>query len=123
VVERDEAIRAALAGLLKDEGYRIVEAETLFEVESLIDNSHEPMVLVVGDTDGIAHDSLQFFTAIAANPMTRHAYLYLTTAPRRERLPGLVEALAALADPTIDRPYELASFLAVVANAVEHFRG
>jgi response regulator RpfG family c-di-GMP phosphodiesterase len=123
VVERDEAIRTALATLLEGEGYHVIETETLLEAEPLIDNSPEPMVLIVGDADGIAHDSLQFFTAIAANPVTQHAYLYLTGTPRRERLPGLIEAMAALADPTIDRPYELASFLAVVAHAAEHFRG
>jgi CheY-like chemotaxis protein len=122
VVERNEAIRTALASLLKGEGYDVIEAETLFAPELLIDNAREPMVLIVGDGEEVAHTNLQYFTAVSANPVTRHAYLYLTTALLRERLPGMIEVLTALGEPTVDRPYELASLLAVVAHAAEHLR-
>jgi DNA-binding NtrC family response regulator len=122
VVDKDEDIRTALGDLLEDAGYAVIEAENLQEAESFIDAAPEPMVLIVGDAEVGDSTDLQFFTAVAANPVTSHAYIYLTTTPERWRLPALVRVLTNLESPTVEKPYELASLLAVVAAAATRIR-
>lgn len=122
VVDKDEDIRTALGDLLEDAGYAVIEAENLKEAESLIDAAPEPMVLIVGDTEVANSRGLEFFTAVAANPVTQHAYIYLTTTPERWKLPALVQARTNLESPTIEEPYELVSLLAVVAAAATRVR-
>jgi DNA-binding NtrC family response regulator len=122
VVDKDEDIRTALGDLLEDAGYAVIEAENLQEAESLIDAALEPMVLIVGDAEVGASSELEFFTAVAANPVTNHAYIYLTTTPERWRLPALVKVLTNLETPIVEKPYELVSLLAVVAAAATRVR-
>jgi CheY-like chemotaxis protein len=122
VVEKDEVIRTALGDLLEDAGYAVVEAENLQEAESLIDTASEPIVLIVGDAEMGTSTELEFFTAVAANPVTSHAYIYLTTTPERWRLPALVQVLTNMETTTVDKPYELMSLLAVVAAAATRVR-
>jgi DNA-binding NtrC family response regulator len=122
VVDKDEDIRTALGDLLEDAGYAVIEVGNLEEAEALIDAAPEPMVLIVGDAEVGDSTELQFFTAVAANPVTSHAYVYLTTTPPRWRLPALVQVLTNLETPTVAKPYELASLLAVVAAAATRIR-
>jgi DNA-binding NtrC family response regulator len=122
VVDKDEAIRSALGDLLEDAGYAVAEAESLHEAESLIDASPEPLVLIVGDAETYEHTGLRFFTAVAANPVTRHAYVYLTSTPERANLPALVERFATLENLSGDLPVELETLLAVVADAAARLR-
>jgi DNA-binding NtrC family response regulator len=119
VVEKDDDIRIALVSLLKDEGYSVLEAENLCIADSLLDAVSAPVVLLIGDAEAADYGSLEFFTMVAANPVTNHAYVYLTSTPRRWRLPALVQTLKLMAIPTVDMPFELASLLAVVAAAAE----
>jgi len=119
VVERDNDIRIALVSLLEDEGYRVLAAENLRRADNLLDAVSAPVVLLIGDAEAADFGSLEFFTMVAANPVTNHAYVYLTTTPRRWRLPALVQTLKSMEIPTVDMPFELASLLAVVAAAAE----
>jgi DNA-binding NtrC family response regulator len=122
VVDKDEDIRTALGDLLEDAGYAVIEAESLKEAESLIGAAPEPMVLIVGDAEVGAATELEFFTAVAANPVTNHAYIYLTTTPERWRLPALVQVLTNLETRAVEKPYELVALLAVVAAAATRIR-
>jgi CheY-like chemotaxis protein len=122
VVDKDEDIRTALGDLLEDAGYAVAEAENLGEAETLIDSSPEPLILIVGDAETYERTGLRFFTAIAANPVTQHAYMYLTSTLERASLPALVETLARPENSNDELPYELASFLAVVADAASRLR-
>src|SRR5215472_4083731 len=93
VIDKDEVIRTTLGDFLEDAGYAVIEADNFQEAESLIDAAPEPMVLIVGDAEVGVSTELEFFTAVAANPVTNHAYIYLTTTPERWRLPALVQVL------------------------------
>ncbi len=117
VVDRDEDIRSALGDFLEDAGYSVILAGTLTEAEALIDGAEEPMVLVVGDAEAIDRPGTEFFTAVAANPVSHHVYLYRTTTPERRRFLALVQTLSDLQSPTADVPSELVSLLTVVAAA------
>jgi DNA-binding NtrC family response regulator len=119
VVENDDDIRRALVDLLEDEGYGVLEAESLRTAEHLMDAVSAPMVLLIGDADVVDYERLEFFTAVAANPVTNHAYIYLSCTPKRWRLPALVQTLRTLEVPTVDMPFELASLLSMVAGAAE----
>src|SRR5215469_8980672 len=109
VVENDDDIRHALVDLLEDEGYRVLEAATLRIAGPLIDAIVEPLVLLIGDADVVDTGRLEFFTMVAANPATNHAYIYLSRTPKRWRLPELVQTLKSLEIPTVDKPFELVS--------------
>jgi DNA-binding NtrC family response regulator len=122
VVDRDESIRTALGDLLEDEGYAVVEAESLFEAEAIIDAAPEPMVLVVGDAEMADRPGLRFFMAVAANPVTQHAYVYLLNTPQQNKLPSLLRARSDVETSMVDRPYELAFLLTVVSAAAERLR-
>jgi hypothetical protein len=74
-------------------------------------------VLIVGDGETAEQTRLRFFTAVAANPVTKHAYAYLISTPERSKLPSLVEMQRSMETPNVDLPEELAAFLAVVADA------
>src|SRR5262249_22855072 len=102
VVDRDESIRTALGDLLEDEWYAVVEAESLFEAEAIIDAAPEPMVLVVGDAEMADRPGLRFFMAVAANPVTQHAYVYLLNTPRQNKLPALLRARGDVEASTVD---------------------
>jgi len=122
VVDRDEDIRSALGDLLEDEGYAVVEAESLVEAESIIDAAPEPMVLLVGDAEMADRPGLRFFMAVAANPVTRHAYVYLINTPHQNKLPELLQAHGNVEASRVDKPYELAFLLAVVSAAADRLR-
>ena len=122
VVDRDEDIRSALGDLLEDEGYAVVEAESLFEAEAIIDAAPEPMVLVVGDAEMADRPGLRFFMAVAANPVTQHAYVYLIDTPHQNKLPKLLRARGDVEASRMDKPYELAFLLAVISAAAERLR-
>jgi DNA-binding NtrC family response regulator len=119
VVEHDDDIRRALVDLLEDEGYGVLEAKDLPTADHLMDAVAEPLVLLIGDADVVDYERLEFFTTVAANPATNHAYIYLSCTPKRWRLPALVQTLTALEVPTVDMPFELASLLSMVAAAAE----
>src|SRR5215472_4287958 len=119
VVDKNEAIRTALGDLVEDAGYAVAEAETLREAETLIDSSPEPLVLIFGDAEKYQHAGLRYFTAVAANPVTKHCYVYLTSAPERDTLDHTLAQTENLSD---DLPTELASLLAVVADAAARLR-
>ena len=122
VVDRDEDIRSALGDLLENEGYAVVEAESLFEAEAIIDAAPEPMVLLVGDAEMADRPGLRFFMAVAANPVTKHAYVYLINTPHQDKLPELLHANGNVEASSVDKPYELAFLLAVVSAAAERLR-
>jgi CheY-like chemotaxis protein len=122
VVDKDETIRSALGDLLEDAGYAVAEAESMHEAETLIDSSPEPLVLIVGDAESNGHSGLRFFTAVAANPLTRHAYVYLTSTPERDNLPALVHTVAEPKNVSDDLHVELETLLAVVADAAARLR-
>jgi CheY-like chemotaxis protein len=117
VIDKDADMRSAVRDLLENVGYTVAEAESLHEAAPLLDAALTPLVLIVGDSEGVEQVSLRFFTAVAANPVTKDAYAYLASTPERWRLPSLVEALEGNKNPSVDLPYELASFLVVVADA------
>ncbi len=124
VVDRDEHIRCSLGDLLEEAGYAVFEAETLREAETLIDASPEPLVLIIGDAEVVEHAGLKFFMAVAANPVTRQAYVYLTTTPQRWSLPAQtqMQMQTKMENSPASKPFELASFLAVVAAAAAQIR-
>jgi DNA-binding NtrC family response regulator len=122
-VDKDADMRTALRDLLEHVGYAVAEAESLHQAEPLLDATLTPLVLIVGDAEAVEQVSLRYFTAVAANPMTKHTYTYLFSAPPRWRLPSLVEALRTMETPTVDLPYELSTFLAVVADAARRACG
>jgi DNA-binding NtrC family response regulator len=122
VVEYDDDIRHALVDLLEDEGYPVLEAATLRIAEPVIDAMEKPLVLLIGDADVVDAGTLEFFTMVAANPATNHAYIYLSSTPKRWRLPALVQTLRSLEIATVDKPFELASLLSAVANAAARAR-
>jgi DNA-binding NtrC family response regulator len=122
VVEHDDDIRRALVDLLEDDGYGVLEAESLRIAEHLMDAVSVPLVLLIGDAELVDYERLEFFTAVAANPATNHAYIYLSCTPSRWRIPALVQTLKALEVPTVDMPSELASLLSMVAAAAKRVR-
>jgi CheY-like chemotaxis protein len=119
VVERDDDIRRVLVYLLEDEGYAVLEAEELRTAEPLMDAVSTPLVLLIGDAEVADYGRLEFFTAVAANPATNRAYIYLSSTPTRWRLPALVQVLKVLKIPTVDKPFEVVSLLSIVATAAE----
>jgi len=119
IVEQDADSRRALVDLFEDEGYWVLEAENLHIAEHLLYAFFAPLVLLIGDAEVVDYGRLEFFTAVAANSVTTHAYIYLTSTPKRWRLPDLVELLQTLQIPTVERPFELASLLSIVVAAAE----
>jgi DNA-binding NtrC family response regulator len=117
VVDKDDDIRYALGDLLQDEGYAVMKAETLREAEMLIDSAPRPTVMVIGDAEVVDYPSPQHFMAVAANPVTSHAYLFFMSTPERRRVPALIRQLNEVREPALEKPYELASLLAVIATA------
>jgi DNA-binding response OmpR family regulator len=91
VVEPDADIRHALVALFEDEGYWVLAAENLRIAEHLMYAFYVPLVLLIGDAAVVDYGRLEFLTAVAANPVTDHAYIYLSSTPRVWRLPELVE--------------------------------
>jgi DNA-binding NtrC family response regulator len=117
VVDRDDDIRYALGNLLQDEGYAVLEAESLHEAEMLIDAAPTPPVMIIGDAEVVDDPAPQCFMAVAANPVTSHAYLFLMTTPQRWRVPALIHQVKEAKSHTIEKSYELASLLEVIATA------
>jgi DNA-binding response OmpR family regulator len=119
VVESDDDIRHALVDLLEDEGYGVLAVENLRTAENLIDTVSAPLVLLVGDDGAADYGGLEYFTMVAANPVTKRAYIYLCSTPERWRLPALVQMLKTLEIAIVDKLFELASLLSIVATAAE----
>jgi len=117
VVDKDDDIRYALGDLLQDEGYTVMKAETLREAEMLIDAAPKPTVMVIGNAEVVDHPGPLNLMAVAANPVTCHAYLYFMSTPERRQVPALIHQFKQGRGPTVEKPYELASLLAVVAAA------
>jgi hypothetical protein len=80
------------------------------------------MVLVVGDAEMAERPGLRFFMAVAADPVTKHAYVYFIDTPHQNKLPALLRARGDLETSPVDKPYELAFLLAVVSAAAERLR-
>jgi DNA-binding NtrC family response regulator len=117
VVDKDDDIRYALGNLLQDEGYAVMKAETLREAAMLLDAAPKPTVMVIGDAEVVDYPGPQCFMAVAANPVTSHAYLFPMSTPPRRQVPALIHQLEEAKGLTIEKPFELASFLAVIAAA------
>jgi DNA-binding NtrC family response regulator len=117
VVDRDDDIRYALGNLLQDEGYAVLKAETLREAEMLIDAAPNPTVMVIGDAEVVDHPAPQCFLTLAADPVTSRACLFLMSTPPRCQVPALIHQFKEAKGHTIEKPYELASLLEVIAAA------
>jgi DNA-binding response OmpR family regulator len=102
VVEHDEDIRHALVDLFEDEGYWVLEAENLRIAEHLVYAFYAPLALLIGDAELADYRRLEFFTAVAANPVTNHACIYLTSTSIQWRLPELVEILKTVQISVMD---------------------
>jgi response regulator RpfG family c-di-GMP phosphodiesterase len=122
VVDQNDEIRSALADVLEDDGYAVIEADTLSEASAIIDAAATPMVLVIGNAGMGTDDGVDCFTAVAANTATHQAYVYMTSTPPRRRLPALVYGLAPVGAPPPPRSFELVSLLATVAAAAARVR-
>ena len=117
IIEKEEDIRSALGDLLEDAGYAVAEAESLREAAPLLSAAAEPLVMIVGDARPVGQADLRFFTTIAANPVSKEAFAFFPETLERWRVPSLVESLARCETQGVDLPYELALFLALVADA------
>jgi DNA-binding response OmpR family regulator len=122
VVDHSTEIRSALADVLEDEGYAVIEADSLDEAGAIIDSAATPMVLVIGQPGSGTKNNVDCFTAVAANSATHQAYIYVSSAPPRSRLPALVYGLARIGAKTTSKSFELVSLLAVVAAAAARVR-
>ena len=117
VMDHSEEIRSALATLLEDEGYTVIEADDVTEACALIDAAATPMVAIVGSIGTGDQNDVECFTAVTASSATGPAYIYLTNTPERQRLPTPVYILPHPGAPRPDRSFELVSLLALVAQS------
>jgi DNA-binding NtrC family response regulator len=122
IVDQNNQVRAALADILEDDGYAVIEADSLAEAGAIIDSAATPMVLVIGHAGTGREDDVDCFTAVAANSATHQAYIYVSSTPPRRRLPALVYGLAQVGAEMPSKSFELVSLLSVVAAAAARVR-
>jgi CheY-like chemotaxis protein len=122
IIDHSEEIRSALATLLEDEGYTVIEAEDLAEACALIDAAATPIVAVVGSVGMGEQNDVECFTAVTASSAACPVYIYVTNSPERRQLPALVYTLPQPGAPSPRRAFELVSLLALVAEAAARAR-
>jgi response regulator RpfG family c-di-GMP phosphodiesterase len=122
VADEEKCIRSLLRDCLEDNGYRVIEADSVRCALGIVDASQEPLVLIMSNSDLPDHTSREFFTAIATDPATRQAYVYPTSVPVRTKLRQLVELSTTEKTPPVPRPSELVALLTVVSTAVARLR-
>jgi CheY-like chemotaxis protein len=122
VMDHSEEIRSALATLLEDEGYTVIEAEDFAEACALIDAAATPMVAIVASVGMGDQNDMEFFTAVTASSATCPAYIYVRNNPDRLRLPALVYTLPRPGALEPRRSFDLVSLLALVAEATARAR-
>jgi DNA-binding NtrC family response regulator len=121
VVDQNDQIRGALADILEDDGYAVIEAGSLAEASAIIDAAATPVILVIGNA-GIGDHGLECFTAVAADSATRQAYMYVSSTPPGGQWPALVYGLAQIGARPPRKSFEMVSLLAVVAAAAARVR-
>jgi CheY-like chemotaxis protein len=121
VGDQNDEIRSALADVLEDDGYAVIEADSLAEASAIIDAAATSLILVSGNA-GTGDHGLECFTAVAADPATHQAYMYVSSTPPGGQLPALVYGLAQVGASPPHKSFEMVSLLVVVAAAAARVR-
>jgi CheY-like chemotaxis protein len=122
VADDDPDVRETLHWVLHEEGYGVCEAEDGMQVMAQLWASQRPLVVLL-DYWMPRMTGGEVLMAVATDPRLaeRHALVLMTS--DRDGLPPAQRALAARRGiPLIDKPFELARLLAVVADATQRLR-
>jgi CheY-like chemotaxis protein len=122
VADDDPDVRQTLHWVLQEDGYGVCEAEDGAQALAHLWASQRPLVVLL-DYWMPRMTGGEVMQAVAADPRLaeRHACVLMTS--DREGLPPGVRALAARRGiPIVGKPFELATLLAVVAEATQRLR-
>jgi CheY-like chemotaxis protein len=122
VVDDDPDVRATLHRVFHHEGYGVCEAEDGMQAMAQLWASQRPLVVLL-DYWMPRMTGGEVLMAVADDPRLadRHACVLMTS--DREGLPPTLRTLAARRGiPMVEKPFELATLLAVVAQATQRLR-
>jgi CheY-like chemotaxis protein len=121
VVDDDEVLRAALAWILRDEGYPVEEAADGTTAIDVL-RAHPAGMVVLLDLLLPGGDGFAVLRSVEGPQpaTTRHAYIVMT-ATYRTLPPDDFRELTRLHIPLFDKPFDLDKLLATVATAAERF--
>ena len=122
VADDDPDVRATLHWVFHEEGYGVCEAEDGVQALAQLWASQRPLVVLL-DYWMPRMTGGEVLMAVAADPCLadRHALVLLTS--DRDGIPLALRALAARRGiPIVGKPCELATLLAVVAEATQRLR-
>jgi CheY-like chemotaxis protein len=123
LVDDDQVLRETLRFVLQDAGYDVEEAEDgMRAVDILRATPHRLVVLL--DLMMPRVSGAMVLQTVAADPRlsTQHAYI-LMTANYRAVDSTLSALLTRLADPVLDKPFDLDALLHAVAQAAKRLNG
>jgi CheY-like chemotaxis protein len=122
VADDDPDVRQMLHWVFHQEGYGVCEAEDGLQAMAQLWASQQPLVVLL-DYWMPRMTGGEVVLAVARDPhlADRHACVLMTS--DRESLPPAVRALAARHGiPLVDKPFELAALVAVVAEATQRLQ-
>lgn len=118
LVDDDPALRGLLHAVLRSEGRVTLEASDGVEALATLVDSVEPLIVLL-DWHMPRLDGFGVLRAVAANPHLRalHRFVLVTAGDWRHD-PEHVALLEALQVPVMRKPFDLATIIAVVEQAV-----
>ena len=117
LIEADDGMREALTSILEDAGYAVNHCWPPQRALEYLHAAQDPLIAIISNQTPDNHALLAFFEQVASDRAlaSRHRYLALTTAVAnftpRER-----ELLAGLRAPIIEKPFNLETLLAALAD-------
>lgn len=117
IVDDDAATRKAIAFVMEDEGFTVLQASNGAEALAVLGTVHEPLVVLL-DWMMPVMDGLEVLRAVGTEPerLGRHAYLFMSDA-----FPAGLRQVAALPQAVrvsvLIKPFTIALLIEKVAEA------
>ena len=122
VADDDPDVRQTLHWVLHEEGYGVCEAEDGLQALAQLCASERPLVALL-DYQMPRMTGGAVVRAVTADPRLAERHTCVLMTSDREGLPPALRALAARCGiPIVGKPFELATLLAVVAEATQRLR-
>jgi CheY-like chemotaxis protein len=116
VVDDDDGIRMALALVLEDEGYGVLDAANGHAALHALRASPQPLIVLLDRMMPVMSGD-QVLVAIEQDvALQRHAYILLTAAAIK---PALRQILDRFAIPLVRKPFDVVDLLEVIATVAE----
>lgn len=120
LVEDDTAIREALAGLLTDEGYRVIRCADGFEALQVLSRATRPMLILL-DLQMPRLSGYDVLQWLIARPHLRGGHALLVFSAHAASLPpGYQQICAQLHAWLLDKGRDLPRLLAILQEAEAH---